>query len=857
MNIEMTEEDNLFYGSSKETTPMMFQYFEIKRKYRSCLLLFRMGDFFELFFEDAKKAAAILNIALTHRGKHLNEEVPMCGIPAAALDNYLGRLVRSGYKIAICDQTEDPQEAKKRGYKAVVRREVIRVVTPGTIVEDNLLDYQSNNFLMAVVPDISQKSSSTKTISFSVIDISTGDFFVNTVVKDDFAGIIGMYRPREILLPAHLELAEFATFLSSLSDAAFTYLPDTKFNPDIEKQRLEKYFKVQTLESFGISLPNELAACGALLEYLLITQKSEMPSLPTPRKVKYSDYLIIDTSTIRSLGIIGGPNEDYSHSLLGVLDKTVTPFGARTLASHVVTPIISLEAIEKRLDCVEYFVRDQKLCESLRNILSQSSDFERSMNRIKFNKFSPKNVGDIRELLRTISEMKSIVGSNEIPFEGSYSFADIKDFSELFKTLDSALVDYGALSAANKREGGVIADGYSKELDDLKYMKNHSKALIAQLQAKYVSLTGITTLKIRENAILGWYVEIPLSQKNRMPPTFVHRQTLVGNVRYTTRELVDLQDKLLVAVEDWSNLEEKLYNELVQKVLDRYEDILYAIKCLAQIDVYTCFAKIATERGYVRPIMTDEPVMEIEDGKHPILALNCRDFTSNDCDLDSDHRIALLTGPNMAGKSTYLRQNALLVIMAQVGCYVPATAARIGVVDRLFSRIGASDDIVRGRSTFMVEMIETATILNQATEKSFVILDEVGRGTSTYDGLSIAWAVMENLYKVNRCRVLFATHYRELVGLQRTLTNIRCKTLKVQEWEGEVIFYHKIIDGVADKSYGIHVASIAGVPKAVIHRAKQLLKKFEDKGGCVVGKGPGEVKNIETPVMESLFEFED
>lgn len=867
----MVEEDSLFYGSSKETTPMMFQYFEIKRNYRECLLLFRMGDFFELFFEDAKKAAAILNIALTHRGKDQNQaEIPMCGIPAAALDNYLGRLVRAGHKVAICDQTEDPQEAKKRGYKAIVRREVVRVVTPGTIVEDNLLDFQLNNFLMAIVPDISHRNSCIKTISFSVIDISTGDFFVNTVVKDDFSGIIGLYRPREILLPSYLELGEFATFLSSLTDATFTYLPDTKFNPDIEKRRLEKYFKVQTLESFEISFSNEVAACGALLEYLIITQKNEMPALPAPRKIKYSDYLVIDTSTIRSLGIINGSNDDYSHSLLGVLDRTVTPFGARALASRIVTPIISLEAIKKRLNCVDYFVKDRKLCESLRDVLSQSADFERSINRIKFNKFSPKNVGDIRELLHIISKINAVVGLQEVPFEGDYSFFEIKDFSELAQILDAALVDYSALSVANKRAEGIIANGYSKELDGLKYLKDHSKALIARLQEKYISLTGISTLKIKENAILGWYVEIPLSQKNRMPPLFVHRQTLVGNVRYITEELSTLQERLLVAMDDWSKLEEKLYNEIVQKILNRYEDILYAIKCLAQIDIYTCFAKLSVERGYVRPTMVDEAVMEIENGKHPILALNYNDFTSNDCDLDSDHRIALLTGPNMAGKSTYLRQNALIIIMAQIGCYVPATSAKIGVVDRLFSRIGASDDIVRGRSTFMVEMIETATILNQATEKSFVILDEVGRGTSTYDGLSIAWAVMENLYKVNRCRVLFATHYRELVGLQRTLTNIRCKTLKVQEWEGEVIFYHKIINGVADKSYGIHVASIAGVPKKVIQRAKQLLKNFEDKAatreakrvnGLERGNENGapleKPQNADTLIMESLFDFDE
>ena len=379
----------------------------------------------------------------------------------------------------------------------------------------------------------------------------------------------------------------------------------------------------------------------------------------------------------------------------------------------------------------------------------------------------------------------------------------------------------------------------------LKYLKDHSKHLISELQTKYIEETGISLLRIKDNSILGWYIEIPLSQKAKITEKFIHRQTLVGNVRYTTDELIELQTSLINALDKWSAVEQQLYDEIVSKIIDRYEDIAYAIKCLACLDVYMSFASIVQERGYVRPIITDEPVLEIEGGKHPVLSLYETEFESN----DSNHRIALLTGPNMAGKSTYLRQNALIIIMAQIGCYVPASAAKIGIVDRLFSRIGASDDIARGRSTFMVEMIETATILNQATERSFVILDEVGRGTSTYDGLSIAWAVIENLYKINKCRVLFATHYRELTALQETLQNIRCKTLKVQEWEGEVIFYHKIIDGIADKSYGIHVASIAGVPKGVIKRARELLKKFENQES-------EKNNNLKTPLIDSLFDNE-
>lgn len=847
----MEEDDSsLFYGKSQQTTPMMAQYFEIKKNYKDCLLLFRMGDFFELFFDDAKTAASVLNIALTHRGKHLKEDVPMCGIPVVALDNYLARLVRTGYKLAICDQTEDPEEAKKRGPKSVVRREVIRIITPGTILEDDLLNGRANNFLMAVVPDISRKSNVIKTISFAVIDISTGDFFVNTVFKEDFPGILSIYDPKEFLLPSFFQLSEFERYLSNLSSSQITYLPDTKFNPAIERQRLEKYFQVNTLESFGIQLDKELSACGALLEYLLITQKSQMPTLPIPKKITFSDYLIIDAATSKSLELVTSDSGEYTQSLLGTLDRTVTPFGARALATRLASPLTSIEKIRKRLDCVEYFEKNKKICDSIRDILSQSPDFERSLNRIKFGKFSPKNIGDVRELLRILESLKSVTKGNCVPSEGEYSFSEIGEFSELLSILEKAVVDYASLPASNRHDSYIIVTGYSKKLDELRYYKDHSQALITQLQSRYVSDTGITTLKIKNNAILGWYVEIPISQISHMPPVFIHRQTLVGNVRYVTNELTQLQDKMFSTAEEANSIELEIFNKIVKRILDRYDEMLYAIKTLACLDIYTSFAKIAIERNYIRPNLTNEPVLEIKEGKHPIISLKRSDFTANDCDLDSDHRIALLTGPNMAGKSTYLRQNALLIIMAQVGCYVPATTAKIGIIDRLFSRIGASDDIVRGRSTFMVEMIETATILNQATERSFVILDEVGRGTSTYDGLSIAWAVIENLYKVNKCRVLFATHYRELTVLQNTLKNMLCKTLKVQEWNGEVIFYHKIIDGVADKSYGIHVASIAGLPKSVVHRAKQLLKKFEEGSA----KSSAKLNNIPVTAMDSLFD---
>lgn len=823
MVIEMNADDSLF-STSKDATPVMSQYLTAKAQYKDCLLLFRMGDFYELFFDDAKLASSVLSIALTHRGKHCNEDIPMCGVPVATLDNYLGKLVKAGYKVAICEQMESPEDAKKRGYKAVVKREVTRILTAGTVTEEYLLESNHNNYLMAIVPDICKKTNAVKMVSFAVIDISTGDFFVNTSLEEEFNSLLNIYHPKEVLIPCSYEKTEFTKSLQNICGANVTVLPDSKFNPVVEKDRLERYFKVKTLDSFGIKTNGELASCGAVLEYLLITQRDNLSALPPPRKTSFSNFLVIDPSTSKGLDIVTSPHGEYKYTLLGAIDKTVTAFGARTLASRVAMPVVDIDTLETRLKCVDFFVAHESLTESIRSVLSECPDLERAINRVRFNKFSPRDMGDIRESLRVITTIKTIINGIDIPTEKEYSVSKLRDFSDLYRTLQSALIEKLSLSREN-----VIADGFSPELDQLKYVKDHSMDLIADLQAKYIKETEINTLKIKSNAIIGWYIEIPLSQKHKITEKFIHKQTLVNGVRYTTSELASLQMKFVQAFDEWRELEQRIYNELVSEVLKYYDDISYAIKLFSLIDIYTNFAHIAKERAYVRPTITEKRVLEIEGGRHPVLSLFEKDFTENDCGLDESNRICLLTGPNMAGKSTYLRQNALIIILAQIGCYVPAKSAVIGVVDRLFSRVGAADDLAHGRSTFMVEMIETATILNQATGKSFVILDEVGRGTSTYDGLSIAWAVVEHLYNKNKCRVLFATHYRELTELQTALAGIKCKTLKVQEWNGDVVFYHKIVDGAADKSYGIHVASIAGVPKSVINRATTLLKKFESK----------------------------
>ncbi len=815
-------EDNiLYYKALKDSTPMMSQYVAAKSECQDCLLLFRLGDFYELFFEDAKIASSVLNIVLTHRGKVKGEDIPMCGIPVATIDNYVSKLIKAGYKVAVCEQLENPKDAKKRGYKSVVKRAITRIISAGTLVEDNLLTYNKNNYLMSLVPVCKKKKDKIDQISFSLIDISTGDFFVNTVDYSGISSVLENYAPKEILISSDFE--DLAKSINKFSEATITKLPSSKFNPKIEKARLEKYFNVSTLDSFELSSDAELSCCGSVLEYLIITQKDNLRVLPTPRRISTNNYLVIDSDTSKSLEIMNNNGSEEKYTLIRALDKTKTAFGARMLASRVAMPIVDIELLKKRQECVKFFIENDELSNGLREILAQCPDFERSINRIRFNKFSPKDMENIRDALVVSEQVRNIVFGKDIPYEEDHDFKNLPNLSGLRDRLQSSLVE------KFQQNGDLIAEGYSSELDKLRYLKNHSEDLIMKLQDKYIYQTGINTLKIRNNAIIGWYIEIPLSQKNKILPEFMHRQTLVNNIRYTTEEMLELQDQILKASEDFSQLQSSIYNELVETVLQNYAAISDSIKLLALLDVYTNFSLIATERNYVCPEIVAEPVLEIESGRHPVLELLQNDFTGNDCDLTFDSRVCLLTGPNMAGKSTYLRQNALLIVMAQVGSFIPAKKAKIGIVDRLFSRIGASDDLARGRSTFMVEMIETATILNQATERSFVILDEVGRGTSTYDGLSIAWAVIENLYKNNKCRVLFATHYRELTTLSEKFKNIRCKTLKVQEWEGKVIFYHRIIDGIADKSYGIHVASLAGVPKNVIRRAKDLLIKLESK----------------------------
>lgn len=809
-----------------ETTPMMKQYLSVKKDHQNELLFFRMGDFFELFFEDAKIASSALNIALTTRNKHQGTDVPMCGVPYASVDYYLAKLIKCGFKVAICDQVESPEAAKKRGgYKAVVKREIVRIVTPGTLTEETLLEAKANNFLMSIVPNFDSKKGKILTISFAVIDISTDQFYTNTVAQNDFLSILSRFDPKEILIPEKLENSLWLKELKQYSNSYITVLPDAKFNPIIEQRRLENYFDIATLDGVGHYNASEISACGSVIEYVHITQCENMPKLSYPKKTECSKYMIIDASTSRNLEIIDSSSSS-KNTLLCCLDHTVTAFGGRMFASRLMTPLLDVDLINSRLDTVDFWLKNYEFVKVIRSILKKCPDIERSFVRLKFGKPSVRDICCIRSGLHVLDEIRKIFVEKEIgeKFEKKISLNELYDFSVILDKLERALEEEIPLT---NNEGKIIKSGFSQELDKVRELTNNSHTLMMTLQQKYSTQLGISTLKIRNNNIWGWYIEIPLSQKNKMTAEFSHKQTLVNCVRYVTDELIDLQIELNKSSAELVSIENKILLSLIQDVIALEGEFNVLIEFLAILDISLSIAKIANERNYCRPEILHEPILEIKDGRHPVLELALDEFVGNDCLLEGNAKLSLLTGPNMAGKSTYLRQNAIIILMAQIGLFVPAGVARVGITDRLFSRIGASDDLAKGRSTFMVEMIETASILNLATERSFIILDEVGRGTSTYDGLSIAWAVVEHLNNVNKSRTIFATHYMELTKIRDQYPTLKCQTLKVQEWKGNVVFYHKIIDGIADKSYGIYVAQLAGLPKNVIIRAKMLLKDFE------------------------------
>ncbi len=825
-------------------TPVMAQFLELKAANPGSLLFYRMGDFYELFFEDAEIAARDLGITLTKRGKHLGQDIPMCGVPVHAADGYLQRLIRMGHKVAVCEQMEEPAEARKRGSKAVVKRDVVRLVTPGTLTEDNLLDSRSHNYLAAVCR---HRGSGSWAIAWA--DISSGELAVMTSDADRVIADLARLSPSEIVVPeSFLSDPELSDLLDRVA-IPLSPLPSARFDSLAAERRLLEFFQVSALDAFGAFSRHEVGALGGLLEYIVITQAGRIPYLRTPRREQTASVLLMDPATRANLELTRTLSGERQGSLLAVIDMAMTAAGSRCLSSRLATPLLDPVTISHRLDAVSCFVDAPELREDIRRQLSHLPDLERALGRIAVGRGGPRDLACVRDAMAGSAALSARlggvtgIGGLPEPLEALRQKLAASDIP-LVHELTLALADDLPLLA---RDGGFIRAGYAGELDENRALRDETRQVIASLQARYAEQTGIKALKIRHNNVLGYFIEIPAGsasvvQSAEQAATFIHRQTVANAMRFVTTELAGLDQRIAAAADRAVALEQDMFAKLSGLVLAQ-RDLLSSIAvAAAEVDAAAALAELAVQRRYIRPKVDSSTSFVIKGGRHPVVEAMMADrasgsFVANDCDLSGEgKRLWLLTGPNMAGKSTYLRQNALIVIMAQMGSFVPAQEAHLGAVDRLFSRVGAADDLARGRSTFMVEMVETAAILNQATERSFVILDEIGRGTATYDGLSIAWATLEHLHGSNRCRALFATHYHELTRLAAKLNHLANATVKVREWEDEIVFLHEVVPGVADRSYGIHVARLAGLPRSVIDRAQKVLDKLE-QGEAKKGSG--------------------
>lgn len=802
---------------------MMVQYLAIKEKHADCLLFYRMGDFYELFFDDAVAASAALDIALTKRGAHGGNDIPMCGVPVHAADTYLDRLIQKGFKVAVCEQLEDPAEAKKRGYKAVVKRDVVRLVTQGTLTEETLLDARAANYL-TVLSDVRGD------FALAWLDISTGEFLVQSASRGGLAAALARISPGELLVPERLVQDEGLFELFAEWKAVLTTQPDSRFDSENGRKRLETIYNVAVLDGFGKFTRAELSAAGALVDYVELTQVGRLPRLDPPRRVGANDILEIDAATRANLEISRSLSGERKGSLLGVLDRTLTGPGARLLAGWLAAPLTNPPAINARLDGVQFFVEGEDVRRAMREGLRQCPDAARALSRLSVGRGGPRDLAAVRDGLANAEDMYvRLNGEVELPDLVKAAHEKLTGHTGLIERLGRALRDELPLQA---RDGGFIAAGYAEQLDELRQLRDDSRKLLLQLEARYREISSVETLRIKHNNVLGYYIEVTPRHADKMGEPFIHRQTLASAVRFTTTELADLARDIAEAADKSLAVELRLFDDLVGEVIARADGVASTAAAVAEIDVLAALAVQAIDQNYVRPKIDGSLVFQIKAGRHPVVeaALALQDggaFVRNDCDLTDEKRLWLVTGPNMAGKSTFLRQNAVITLMAQMGGFVPADEAHIGAIDKLFSRVGAADDLARGRSTFMVEMVETAAILNQATEKSLVILDEIGRGTATFDGLSIAWACVENLHDVNKCRALFATHYHELTVLASRLPALAPHTLRVKEWQGDVVFLHEIAPGAADRSYGIHVAKLAGLPAPVVQRAEEVLSRLE------------------------------
>jgi len=823
------------------TTPMMAQYFAIKERAGDALLFYRMGDFYELFFDDAVKAAGALDIALTKRGQHRGEDIPMCGVPFHAYESYLAKLIKAGFKVAICEQMENPAEAKRRGSKAVLRREIVRTVTPGTIVEEALLDASANNFLAALAVLRNGEDA-----ALAWVDVSTGELQARATGEEAFSSDLAAVRPKELIAPEGESV--WRTMAANIcGEAALTILPAQQFDSTAGQRRVMDVFGVASLDGFGDFSRAECAALGALLAYVELTQAGRKPALRPPRQARRGAMMAIDAATRASLELIETQSGAKKGALLGAVDRTQTSAGARLLAARIAAPLCDPAAINERLDGVQYFVGAPDLRADIRVLLRQAPDIARAMSRLSLERGGPRDLCAIRDALRAARDiakaMTAGAGLNPPPVALAGALAALEDqagegFSALIGTLRDAIGPEPPMLA---RDGGFIAKDYDAGLDAARLLRDESRRVIAGLEAKYRDLVGVKSLKVRHNNVLGYFVETPPSHGDKLmaPPhdaLFIHRQTLASAVRFTTGELAELDANIARARDEALARELEIFASLVERLMARRDAIAAAAGALAEIDVAAGLGELAANDDYARPRIDATLAFDVKGGRHPVVeqalrAAGSAAFIANDCALGDEHttRLWLVTGPNMAGKSTFLRQNALIAILAQAGSFAPAASAHIGAVDRVFSRVGASDDLARGRSTFMVEMVETAAILNQATARSLVVLDEIGRGTSTFDGLSIAWGAVEHLHDKVQCRGLFATHYHELTALAERLRRLENWSMKVREWKGDIVFLHEAGPGPADRSYGVAVAKLAGLPAPVLRRAESVLKELEDR----------------------------
>jgi DNA mismatch repair protein MutS len=807
-------------SAAARLTPMMAQYFEIKAANPDCLLFYRMGDFYELFFDDAEIASRALGIVLTKRGKHDGEDIRMCGVPVERADDYLNRLIALGHRVAVCEQLEDPAEAKKRGLKSVVKRDVVRLVTPGTITEERLLEPGRARLLVAVQKV--RASEGGRAYGFAALDLSTGAFALSESDEAGVAAEIARLEPSEIV--ASQAVYEERLFSQIIADLRLPATPLAREAGDgsAAERRVCEFFGVETLDGFGAFTRAEIAAAALALAYVKRTQFEARPALSAPTRRARGTSLEIDPATRANLELtrtLGGAREG---SLLATIDLTVTPAGARLLAERLASPLTDPGPINLRLDSLDFLIESAPMREALRRALAHAPDFLRALSRLSLDRGGPRDLAAIRDGLAAAGTLASILAAADLPPELLSAYVRLRaDCSALKRDLQSTLADDLPLL---KRDGGFVRANALEALDEARALRDQSRRVIAELQASYAEQAGVRQLKIKHNNFLGFYIETPQAAGETLvkPPlnaTFIHRQTMAGAMRFTTNALVDLESRIASSADRALKLELDAFERLRQACLAQGEVLRGFGAALAEIDVAAALADLAVKRSWTRPVVDASLKFRIESGRHPVVEAALKaagePFVANDCDLSGETgeggRIAIVTGPNMAGKSTYLRQNALIALIAQMGSHVPAAHAHIGVVDRLFSRVGAADDLARGRSTFMVEMVETAAILNQATARSLVILDEIGRGTATFDGLSIASACVEHLNAVNRSRALFATHFHELTGLAETLPRLVNLTMRVSEFKGTLVFLHEVVAGAADRSYGIQVAKLAGL----------------------------------------------